>query len=190
LVIIENACANNIGRYLMMTDKKTIWYRAFVFMLLFLLSSLVPGAGTADFLYADETKPADFSLENILDGKTVSLSACSSKLLILEFGSRYCRPCREMVPDLVKLYHNYKAAGLMIYKIDIDSEPDKPAMKSFAAETKMTFPYLIGNRDLARQYGVIMLPTIYLISKNKNVVKRYIGYQPYEVLERDFKALK
>jgi len=173
-----------------MTDKRTTWYRSQVFVLLLLLFCLVPGAGTADFLYADDTKPADFSLENILDGKTVSLSKCGSKMLILEFGSRYCKPCREMVPDLVKLYQNYKSAGLMIFKIDIDSEPDKPALKSFAAEMKMTFPYLIGNRDLARQYGVIMLPTIYLINKDKKVVKKYIGYQPYEVLERDFKGLK
>jgi hypothetical protein len=63
-------------------------------------------------------------------------------------------------------------------------------MKSFAAETKMRFPYLVGNREIAKQYGVVMLPTIYLINKDKNVVKKYIGYQTYSVLEKDVKALK
>jgi thiol-disulfide isomerase/thioredoxin len=173
-----------------MTYTRTPWHRSHLFVLILLLFCLLPVAGTADVLHADETRPADFSLENILDGKTVSLSKCCSKLLILEFGSRYCKPCREMVPDLVKLYQNYKSAGLMIFKIDIDSEPDKAAMKSLAAETKMTFPYLVGNRELAKQYGVIMLPTIYLLDKDKNVIKKYIGYQPYEVLERDVKGLK
>jgi cytochrome c biogenesis protein CcmG, thiol:disulfide interchange protein DsbE len=174
----------------MMTNKRTTWYRSELFVLLVLLFCLVPDTGISGPLYEDGAKPADFSLENILDGKTVSLSKCDSKLLILEFGSRYCKPCREMVPDLVKLYENYKSAGVMIFKIDIDSEPDKQAMKSLAAETKMTFPYLVGNREIASQYGVQMLPTIYLIDKNKKVVKKYKGYQPYEVLERDFKVLK
>jgi thiol-disulfide isomerase/thioredoxin len=144
-------------------------------------AGLLPGGGT---------KAIDFSLENIIDGKTVTLGSCSNKWYLLEFGSRYCKPCREMVPDLVKLYDTYKASGLMIFKIDIDSEPDKQAMKSFASETKMTFPYLAGNREIAKQYGVILLPTIYLLNKNRDVVKKYIGYQTYSVLENDIKTLK
>jgi hypothetical protein len=48
----------------------------------------------------------------------------------------------------------------------------------------------VGNREIAKQYGVVMLPTIYLINKDKNVVKKYIGYQTYSVLEKDVKALK
>ena len=173
----------------MMTDTNYSRYRTVLFVLAVLLVCCAPWSGMQCLLHAEDTRAADFSLENILDGKTVCLSTCGSKLLVLEFVSRYCKPCREMVPDLVKLYQNYKAAGLMIYKIYIDSEPDKPAMKSFAAETKMTFPYLLGNRDLAKKYGVIMLPTIYLINKEKKVVKKYIGSQTYEVLERDWKAL-
>ncbi len=54
----------------------------------------------------------------------------------------------------------------------------------------MHFPYLVGNKDIARQYGVILLPTIFILDKDKNVVKKYIGYQSYNVLEVDFKAIK
>lgn len=159
-------------------------------MLFVLLVSSAFGTSSAGLLPGGETKAFDFTLENIMDGKTVTLGKCTYTYYILEFGSRYCKPCREMVPDLVKLYVNYKSSGLTVFKIDIDSEPDKQAMKSLAAETKMTFPYLVGNREIARQYGVIMLPTIYLLNKNRDVVKKYIGYQPYSVLENDIKTLK
>jgi thiol-disulfide isomerase/thioredoxin len=155
-----------------------------------LLLTLTLCAGAPDLLPADETKATDFSLENALDGKTVTLGTCGNKYYLLEFGSRYCKPCKEMVPDLVKLYENYKSAGLMVFKIDIDSEPDKQAMKSLAAETKMKFPYLVGNREIARQYSVILLPTLYLISNDRKVIKKYIGYQTYSVLENDIKAIK
>jgi thiol-disulfide isomerase/thioredoxin len=159
-------------------------------MLSALLLTLLLSAGASYLGAADDIKAIDFSLENIIDGKTVSLSACSNKFYLLEFGSRYCKPCMEMVPDLVKLYENHKASGLMIFKIDIDSEPDKAAMKSFAANKKVTFPYLVGNREIAKQYSVMLLPTLYLINKDKKVVKKYIGYQTYSVLENDIKALK
>jgi thiol-disulfide isomerase/thioredoxin len=62
-------------------------------------------------------------------------------------------------------------------------------MKDFASGKKMRFPYLVGNKDIARQYGVILLPTIFILDKDKNVVKKYIGYQSYNVLEADFKAI-
>lgn len=174
----------------MRTDIKQVRCLRVVLVLFALLAGQTTGTGSAGPLPGGETKAFDFSLENIIDGKTVTLGTCSNKWYILEFGSRYCKPCKEMVPDLVKLYDAHKASGLMIFKIDIDSDPDKQAMKSFAAETKMKFPYLVGNREIARQYGVILLPTIYLLNKNRDVVKKYIGYQPYSVLENDIKTLK
>jgi thiol-disulfide isomerase/thioredoxin len=174
----------------MKTDSKHVRCLPWSPVLSVLLLTLTLSAGVPAVRAADEVKATDFSLENIIDGKTVTLGACGNKSYLLEFGSRYCKPCMEMVPDLVKLYENYKSSGLMILKIDIDSEPDKQAMKCFAADKKMTFPYLVGNREIARQYGVILLPTLYLINKDKKVVKKYIGYQTYSVLEHDIKTLK
>ena len=175
---------------MMMKANKNVRFRQVVLLLSVLVLNHLLSTSAAGFLPGGATKAIDFSLENIIDGNTVTLGQCGYKMFILEFGSRYCKPCKEMVPDLVKLYEDYKSSGLMIFKIDIDSEPDKQAMKSFAAETKMRFPYLVGNREIAKQYGVVMLPTIYLINKDKNVVKKYIGYQTYSVLEKDVKALK
>lgn len=176
-----------------MSPKYTVRVKNFFFGLLPVLFILTPiflqEPSAASLLPSGTSKAIDFSLENIIDGKPVSLSAACDKVIVLEFGSRFCKPCMEMVPDLVKLYDTYKSSGLMIYKIDIDSDPDKQIMKNFAAEKKMSFPYLIGNRDIAKQYGVILLPTIFIIDKDKNVVKKYIGYQSYNVLEADFKSL-
>jgi thiol-disulfide isomerase/thioredoxin len=155
-----------------------------------LVLSYSPEISAAGLLPTGSSKAIDFSLENILDGKPVTLSKSCDNVIVLEFGSRYCKPCMEMVPDLVKLYDNYKSAGLMVYKIDIDSDPEKQIMKSFASEKKMHFPYLVGNKDIARQYGVFQLPTIFILDKDKNVVKKYIGYRTYDVLEADFKAIR
>ena len=174
----------------MTNGKKHMASFSFLLFLFISLLSYSHEISAAGLLPTGSSKAIDFSLENILDGKPVTLSKSCDKVIVLEFGSRYCKPCMEMVPDLVKLYDNYKTSGLMVYKIDIDSDPDKQVMKNFAAEKKMHFPYLVGNKDIARQYGVILLPTIFILDKDKNVVKKYIGYQSYNVLEVDFKAIK
>ncbi len=136
------------------------------------------------------TKAVDFSLENIIDGSLFKLSDCSGKPVLMTFGSRYCKPCREMVPELNKLHAAVKASGVVVLKIDIDSEPDRKAMKIFASEMKINFPFLVGNREIARQYGVVIVPTSFLVDKDKTVVKKYLGFQPCSVFENDIKALK
>jgi thiol-disulfide isomerase/thioredoxin len=174
----------------MASGKKFLSYAGRALILFMLVLSYSPEISATGLLPTGSSKAIDFSLENILDGKSVTLSKSCDKVIVLEFGSRYCKPCMEMVPDLVKLYDNYKSSGLMIFKIDIDSDPDKQVMKKFASEKKMHFPYLVGNKDIARQYGVILLPTIFILDKDKNVVKKYIGYQSYNVLEADFKSMQ
>ena len=174
----------------MAISNKNISHFSLLLSVLLSVLSYAHAISAASLLPTGSSKAIDFSLENVLDGKPVTLSKSCDKVIVLEFGSRYCKPCMEMVPDLVKLFDNYKSAGLMVFKIDIDSDPDKQVMKKFASEKKMHFPYLAGNKDIARQYGVILLPTIFILDKDKNVVKKYIGYQSYNVLEADFKALK
>ena len=174
----------------MAISNKNISHFSLLVSVLLSVLSYAHAISAASLLPTGSSKAIDFSLENVLDGKPVTLSKSSDKVIVLEFGSRYCKPCMEMVRDLVRLFDNYKSAGLMVFKIDIDSDPDKQVMKKFASEKKMHFPYLAGNKDIARQYGVILLPTIFILDKDKNVVKKYIGYQSYNVLEADFKALK
>jgi hypothetical protein len=54
---------------------------------------------------------------------------------------------------------------------------------------KIQFPYLIGNRDISRQYGVVIVPTSYLVDRHSIVVKKYLGFQQATVIETDYNAL-
>ena len=59
--------------------------------------------------------------------------------VILDFHATWCRPCKMLAPELKALQKEYNGE-LVIYKIDVDKEP-----------------------QLARLFGIKVMPTIYFI---------------------------
>ena len=47
----------------------------------------------------------DFKLQN-LNGETVSLSSLAGKKVYLKFWASWCGPCKESIPELLKLMDN------------------------------------------------------------------------------------
>ncbi len=67
----------------------------------------------------------DFSM-NDLDGNTISLldEVKKHKLTIIDFWASWCAPCRQEMPNLIKLYENYQEKGLGIIGVSLDSDRD------------------------------------------------------------------
>jgi glutathione peroxidase-family protein len=54
----------------------------------------------------------------------------------------------------------------------------------------MNYPVLIGGSEVSAAYGNIMsYPTTFLVDREGNVVKKYVGFQEKAVFEKDLKAL-
>ena len=56
-----------------------------------------------------------------LNGKPAKLSCASHKLLILNFWTTWCAPCRVEIPHLVEIYQEYKSLGVEIVGISLDT---------------------------------------------------------------------
>jgi thiol-disulfide isomerase/thioredoxin len=64
------------------------------------------------------TKAIDFTLTS-LDGKKVSLSDFRGKNVYLNFFATWCPPCKRELPDMEKLYREYKDKGLELVVVDL-----------------------------------------------------------------------
>jgi thiol-disulfide isomerase/thioredoxin len=115
--------------------------------------------------------------------------------VLLDFWSIYCVSCIQELPSVIELYEKYKADGLRVLAINLDSFGAR-RVKRFIAGMEFTIPFPViidKKREIAQGYKINVLPTTVLIGKSGNVEMYHIGYQPgdEELLELKIKeALK
>lgn len=88
----------------------------------------------------------------------------SDDLVLVDFFATWCGPCRMLGPVLDEIAND--RAGVKIIKVDIDQ-----------------------CRDIAREYGVMSVPTLFLI-KNGSVVSQKNGFMPKELLTNWIEEVK
>ena len=130
--------------------------------------SLLMISQTKQDVSAENKKAADFTLTN-LDEKTVKLSDFKDKIIILDFWATHCPPCRQEIPDFVKLYNKYKNKGLVIIGVSLDRGGVKGVQK-FCQSKGVNYPIVIGNYEVTKNYGGIRyIPTTFIINKDGNM---------------------
>lgn len=110
-----------------------------------------------------------------VNGNTIKLSeiVTKNKYTILEFWASWCAPCRGEIPNLKKAYEKYKPKGLEIYSISLDMKHDDwlKALKEENTSWTNVVDKLGGIRGEAIKYGVLGIPTSFLIDKEGKIVE-------------------
>ena len=123
------------------------------------------------------------------EGNNVSLSDYKGKVVIINFWTTWCGPCRYEIPDLVQLYDKYNQ-DLIVLGISLDY--DGPAVVPQFEERigGVNYQLLYGNNNISNLYGgVTGVPTTFIIDRNMQVFKKYLGYRSPEVIEKDINEL-
>lgn len=102
-----------------------------------------------------------------MDGKTVSLSSFIGKVVLLDFWTSWCGPCRNNNPHLVKFYKKFHPKGLEIIGISFDENEE--AWKKAVEKDKLSWIQLNDNKGnysaSASSYSVDAIPASFLIDK-------------------------
>ena len=109
-----------------------------------------------------------------LMGQDVDLATMKGKVVLVDFWSTECGPCLREIPHMVSMYEKYKDQGFSIISISLDRAADKEKLKGFIVDNKMPWPQHFDGKgwksDLARKYGITVMPTTFLIGKDGTVV--------------------
>jgi thiol-disulfide isomerase/thioredoxin len=111
------------------------------------------------------------------DGKRVPLSEVlkRNKLVLLDFWASWCGPCRGEFPHLAKVYAEFHEHGFEIYAVSLDDDI-ADWEKALREEQKKNGVPWINLQDAgfegkaATAYGVLSLPSNYLISSDGTIV--------------------
>jgi thiol-disulfide isomerase/thioredoxin len=144
-------------------------------------------AGCTDRGGKSDARAVDFSLQD-MGGKNVKLSDYKGKVVLLDFWATWCPPCRASIPGLEKIHKTYKDKGLVILAVSLD-EGGWDEVKSFIADSGITYTVLKGTDDVSEQYQVRSIPMILILDKEGRITKRYLGFGNEEDLEKDIKAV-
>ena len=117
---------------------------------------------------------ADFTLPSVLDGKQYSLSQYRGKVVLVNFFTFFCGPCREEMPSLNQIYHENQGRGYVTIGIGLASNPTQ--LRFLVKQLGLDYPVLVGNDKVAKDYGdVEVVPTTFIIDKSGNIVQKIVG---------------
>ena len=107
-------------------------------------------------------KPApDFQVED-LKGEEISLKDYRGQVVLLDFWATWCGPCLAEMPKVKKTYENYKDQKFQI--IGISSDKSKPPLEAYVEKEGLGWIHTWDeNRKLKNLYGIIGIPTAFLI---------------------------
>ena len=115
----------------------------------------------------------DFNLE-LLDGGTVTLSELKGKVVLVNFWTSWCPPCRKEMPAIESVYRGYKDLGLVVIGVNLTAQDSKQDAASFAQEVGVTFSIALDlDNSVGNLYRVTALPTSFFIDR-KGVIRSVI----------------
>jgi peroxiredoxin len=123
--------------------------------------------------YSSSMRPPEFSGQTS-DGKMLSLTGLREKVVVVNFWATWCLECRPEMPMFERLHREFGAQGLSV--IGINAREGAAAVRVYAKELGLTFPLILDpSGKINSAYGVIGLPTTFLIGRDGRPVALAVG---------------
>jgi len=154
----------------------------------------VPSTGTPSSRLGQAVRvgsPApDFTLPD-LDGDPLSLNMFQGDVVVINFWTTWCPPCREEMPALQEAYENYKDKGFTVLAVNWTQVDDPELVEPFVRELGLTFPILLDEHGEVSEglYNLLGLPTSVFVDRGGNVREIFIGPLQLDSLEARIQTL-
>lgn len=127
----------------------------------------------------------EIALDFTLDGfqsqdelKNVRLYDFRGELVFLNFWGSWCPYCRVEMPQMERMYSDYRDRGFTILAIEGGQREGMGKIKEFVEENQLTFPILLDAGEINRLYKITSIPTTLLIGSDGVIIARFSGL-PY-----------
>ncbi|MFC7518753.1 peroxiredoxin family protein [Herbaspirillum sp. GCM10030257] len=154
--------------------------RTWIKVLGFVIIAVIAAVG---YFSLSNKKAAPDVTFNGINGEQVTLQSLRGKVVMVNFWATSCTTCVKEMPEMVQTYNKFKDKGLDFIAVAMSYDPPNYVL-NYAQTRSLPFRVALDTKgDVARSFDDVKLtPTTYVIDKNGNIIKRYVG-------EPDFAAL-
>ncbi|HEY5925914.1 MAG TPA: redoxin domain-containing protein [Kofleriaceae bacterium] len=99
------------------------------------------------------------------------------KVVVINFWATWCGPCKKEIPDLSKLYLEYKDKGVVMLGVLTNDNPSEADLLNFQSDAIMEFPIVRQTSDILVSFNYPQaLPTTYIYDRSgRRVGKPKVG---------------
>jgi peroxiredoxin len=106
------------------------------------------------------------------DGRSVSLADFRGRIVVMDFWATSCVPCKLVMPELQKIHEDYARQGIVVVGVSIQDDGN-PA--GFMKQQGYTYQLLLNGEVISDRYGILAIPTIYVIDQEGRVAYAQVG---------------
>jgi thiol-disulfide isomerase/thioredoxin len=128
----------------------------------------------------------DFTMPD-LEGASWTLSAHRGRIVLVNFWATWCAPCREEIPDLVRLAKSER--GLDIAGIAMDAG-DNAQVRQFVKAAGLPYAVLLPAGPSPLADAIDALPTSFLVDKEGRIAQAYFGAVSEKTVREDVGRLQ
>ena len=121
-----------------------------------------------------------------LDGRSLKLSDFGDKVVVLNIWATWCGPCRQEMPELVKVSNDYKDRGVVVLGLatTYNERDDQQHVKDYIKAQNVPYQIIWDDGTLAGPLveavqGRSVIPQSFVISRDGQIVKHFEGFRPY-----------
>lgn len=115
-----------------------------------------------------------FSFHSV-DGQDFSSESLRGKVVLIDFWASWCGPCREALPDMFRVYNEFKSPRFVM--LGVSEDEDQTKFEDFVAQEGMRWPEdWDPNGQLAARFSTDSLPSYAVIDADGRLRFMQQGY--------------
>ena len=115
-------------------------------------------------------KPFELEFTDAIKGTEISMKTLKGKVLVIDFWATWCPPCVAEMPNMKKLYAQYKDQGVEFIGISLDDPKDEgglDALKKYVAANEINWPQYYQGKgwksEFSTSWGISSLPAVFAV---------------------------
>lgn len=129
-------------------------------------------------------KVHDFQLKDLDNQYRSYQELRGEKLTLIDFWATWCKPCLKSIPELEKIYQEYRNSGLEVIGVNGDGPRSVSKVGPVSRSLGISYPVLIDlDSELMNDLKLYAFPSLVLVNATGEVIWVHEGFVAGDELE-------